>query len=86
MSVLFYYEKGDTNFQLWPHRPVSHIMMDLDWDFDHTEIVFHAWFHATVKRVRNKGFGSHIHMEVTHPAQARNSNIFPEKGGDICVT
>lgn len=83
-GILFHYDSKYPNFQLLPHRPVSHIMMDLDWDFDKTEIIFHTLFHANVHE--EKGFGSHVHMEVTHPCEARSSNIFPEDGGDICVT
>ncbi len=83
-AVFFYYEKGDTNFQLWPHKPVSHIMMELDWDFDKTEIIFHTLFHANVRE--EKGFGAHVHLLAAHPGEARPSSIFPEEGGSICVT
>ena len=83
MSMLIYYETDYPNLLLYP-RPVSHIMMDLDWDFDKTEIIFHTLFHANVHE--EKGFGSHVHLLAAHPGEARPSSIFPEEGGDICVT
>jgi hypothetical protein len=86
MSVLFYYERGWINHRLWPHKPVSHIMMDRGWNFDRTEVRFMGLFYATVKHDPRSPSHCHVIRVGAMVARTNYSNVFPEEDGAICIT